>query len=407
MGANVELGVKFTADVSGFVSGVRFYKSAANTGTHTGTLWSAAGAPLATATFSGESTSGWQEATFSSPVAVTAGTTYVASYHTTTGHYAATGQGFASAFDNAPLHAPGNAAAGGNGVFAYGASSFPNQTYNSTNYWVDVTFTTSGSAPTAPGAPTGVSASAGDTSATVSWVAPVDGGSPITSYTVTPFVGSVAQTPTTVTGAPPATSTVVTGLTNGTTYTFTVTAANAVGAGTASAASNPVTPSASGPGCPCTLFGSTVPGVPDSGDTGANLELGVKFTADVSGFVSGVRFYKSASNTGVHSGSLWAADGSLLATATFAGESASGWQQVTFSSPVAVTAGTTYVASYHTTTGHYAATPQGFAAAFDNAPLHAPASGASGGNGVFAYGAGSFPNQSYNDTNYWVDVTLS
>ncbi len=63
----------------------------------------------------------------------------------------------------------------------------------------------------------------------MSWTAPSNGGSPITSYTVTPFIGATAQTPTTVTGNPPATSTTVTGLTNGTAYTFTVSATNAVG----------------------------------------------------------------------------------------------------------------------------------------------------------------------------------
>ena len=55
---------------------------------------------------------------------------------------------------------------------------------------------------------------------------------------------------------------------------------------------------------PYTLFGSTVPAVPDSGDAGANVELGVKFTSDVSGFVTGVRFYKAATNTGTHTGSV-------------------------------------------------------------------------------------------------------
>ena len=106
-------------------------------------------------------------------------------------------------------------------------------------------------APTAPGAPAGVTATAGNGSATVTWTAPANGGSPITSYTVTPFIGSTAQTPVTVTGSPPATSTTVTGLTNGTAYTFTLTATNAVGTGAASAASNAVTPAA-----------PTVPGAP-------------------------------------------------------------------------------------------------------------------------------------------------
>ena len=98
-------------------------------------------------------------------------------------------------------------------------------------------------APTAPGAPTGVSASAGNGSASVTWTAPSDGGSPITSYTVTPYVAGVPQQATTVTGNPPATSATVTGLTNGTSYTFTVSATNAVGTGQASAPSNAVTPS--------------------------------------------------------------------------------------------------------------------------------------------------------------------
>ena len=99
--------------------------------------------------------------------------------------------------------------------------------------------------PTVPGVPTGVTATAGDGSAAVTWSAPPDGGSPITSYTVTPYVGSTAQPTTVVSGAPPATSASVTGLTNGTTYTFTVTATNAVGTGMASLPSNAVTPTVS------------------------------------------------------------------------------------------------------------------------------------------------------------------
>ncbi len=119
--------------------------------------------------------SGWQELDFSSPVAVTAGTTYVASYFTSTGHPADTAQGLASAVTNGPL----TALAGG-GVYAYGASNtFPTSTFNNNNYWVDVVYSpTSGT--TAPGAPTGVSATAGNGSATVSWTAPNNGGSAIT-----------------------------------------------------------------------------------------------------------------------------------------------------------------------------------------------------------------------------------
>jgi predicted phage tail protein len=93
-----------------------------------------------------------------------------------------------------------------------------------------------------PAAPTNVAATAHASSAAVSWTAPADGGSPLTSYTVTPFIGTAAQTPTTVTGSPPATSVTVSGLSAGTTYTFKVSATNAVGTGPQSAASNAVTP---------------------------------------------------------------------------------------------------------------------------------------------------------------------
>ena len=106
-----------------------------------------------------------------------------------------------------------------------------------------------------------------------------------------------------------------------------------------------------------------------------------------------MRFYKSAANTGTHTGSLWTASGQLLATATFIGESGSGWQQVNFSSPVAITAGTTYVAGYHTTSGHYASTGSYFSSAFTNGPLHVPANGS-----LYLYGTDRFPTSTTRGT---------
>ena len=86
-----------------------------------------------------------------------------------------------------------------------------------------------------------MTAVAGGLQATVSWTAPAsDGGSPITSYVVTPYIGTTAQTSTTVPA--PETSTTVTGLSSGTSYTFKVAAVNVIGPGPQSAASNSVTP---------------------------------------------------------------------------------------------------------------------------------------------------------------------
>ena len=147
----VELGVKFRSDIAGFITGIRFYKTSGNTGTHTGNLWSTTGTNLGMVTFSGESTTGWQEATFSSPISILANTTYVASYHTTSGNYAL-GTSFASAgVDNPPLHALREGVDGSNGVYHYGNGGvYPTTTFGSSNYLVDVVFVTSVGPDTAP-----------------------------------------------------------------------------------------------------------------------------------------------------------------------------------------------------------------------------------------------------------------
>jgi hypothetical protein len=158
--------------------------------------------------------------------------------------------------------------------------------------------------------------------------------------------------------------------------------------------------------CLCNGYGpSAAPSTPDSGDP-SPVELGVKFHADYDGYVTGIRFYKSATNTGTHVGNLWSSTGTLLASAMFAGEASSGWQQVNFSNPVAISANTTYVASYYAPAGHYAATTGYFATSgLDAPPLHFLRNGADGPNGVYAYDSqSSFPASSFISTNYWVDV---
>jgi hypothetical protein len=159
--------------------------------------------------------------------------------------------------------------------------------------------------------------------------------------------------------------------------------------------------------CPCSIWSPSATPARMEADTHA-VELGVKFRADVDGNITGVRFYKYAQNTGTHSGSIWTTSGTQLATVTFTNESASGWQQADFAQPVAITANTIYVVSYHTNTGYYGVTEPGLTTAVDNAPLHALSDVTAGGNGVYVYGAGgAFPNQTYDATNYWVDVVFT
>lgn len=594
----VELGVKFRSDITGYITGIRFYKASTNTGTHIGNLWDNTGKLLATATFANETVSGWQVVKFSAPVAITANTVYVASYHTNTGHYSDNQNYFSGkGMDSPPLHALADGVAGYSGVYAYGSTSnFPTQGWNSSNYWVDVTFTSNQptdstiptvaiSSPSASASVSGnvtVSATAGDnvgvarveffangslkatdasapysfiwntallsngsyiitakaydaagnvgqssavtvtvnnpvadiTAPTVAIISPLnnaifsgsvaavqvsatdsvgvskvefyvnsilkatDTASPYTftwntatltngSYTLTAqaydAAGNVGQSSSTVTVNNPVaditaptvsisspvnnasvsgtavisaaasdnaavtkvefyingvlnssdtaspynfswnTANVVNGV-----YSLTAKAYDAAGnTSTSSAVTLTVSNAVATPATSSIWSAATIPTVMDSGPDSA-VELGVKFKSDVKGYITGIRFYKAAANTGTHIANLWTSAGKRLATATFTNETASGWQQVNFATPIAIAANTVYVASYHTNVGHYSADQKYFASkGVDSVPLHAPANLTTSPNGVFAYGSASaFPKQGWNSSNYWVDVVF-
>jgi hypothetical protein len=157
---------------------------------------------------------------------------------------------------------------------------------------------------------------------------------------------------------------------------------------------------------PVSLWGSdATPAVITVPDTAA-VELGIRFYADVAGKVLGIRFYKGPSNVAPHRVNLWTGGGSRLRTSISADETARGWQYIRFPKPVPIAAKQTYVASY-LSPGYYSADSGYFNRGVSNGVLHAPASGAGGGNGVYRYGvAGSFPNQTWNASNYWVDVVF-
>ncbi len=395
----VNLGVKFIASGNGTITGIKYYKGANDTGTHTGTLWSSTGTALATTTFANETTSGWQYATFSSPVAITAGTTYVASFHSN-GHYTSTSGYFSTSYSNGPLTAP----ASGNGVYAYGnANLFPTSTYGATNYWVDVTFSPAGAAPNQ----SPIANNDSGYSLTQNAVLSISAASLLANDTdpdgdalsITGVSGGVHGTAAFNASTNTVTFTPDTGYTGAAAFDYTISDGRG-GTSTASAALAVNPPSAT----TYSLFSaSSTPALVSVNDP-SPVELGVKFQASSNGDITGIRFYKGAANIGTHVADLWSTTGTLLATATFTNETASGWQQVNFSNPVSITAGTTYIASYHTS-GNYAADPNFFANSLTNGPLTAPSSSSSGGNGVYAYGSNSlFPSNTYNSTSYGVDV---
>ncbi|MBN2389862.1 MAG: DUF4082 domain-containing protein [Anaerolineae bacterium] len=149
------------------------------------------------------------------------------------------------------------------------------------------------------------------------------------------------------------------------------------------------------------------PTVGDDSEDGSAANLGVKFRSSQDGYITGLRFYKHELNTGTHVGILWTDTGIELDRVTFTNETDYGWQEATFAAPIPIYADTLYVASYYAPTGHYASTPGYFTADYENPPLTAPASDSVGGNGVYAYGATAFPNQTSDQANYWVDVVFA
>jgi hypothetical protein len=331
----------------------------------------------------------------------------VVSYHAPNGHYSADGGYFNSTYSTGPLTAPSSNSLGGNGVYAYLTTpgTFPTASFGATNYWVTPVYEVPPDiSPPVLAATTpadGASSVAVDATISATFNEPVqaatvsftlrDGGGAVVAGSV--VFDAAADTVTFTPSAP---------LSIDTSYTAEVSATDLVG----NATSTPITFSfatALADGSVGALWDdSVVPGTVDSGDPN-QIEVGVKFFADEDLDITGVRFYKSAANTGTHVGSLWDASGSLLAQVTFSGESTAGWQQATFSAPVRITANTTYVVSYHAPNGHYSYEKNYLRNPYVNGPLTAPATSTAGGNGVYTYDAAPvFPTSSGKGANYWV-----
>jgi hypothetical protein len=348
-------------------------------------------------TFANETATGWQSATLAQPLEVTAGTTYVVSYFAPQGHYAHTSGFFNSPLTRGDLTAP----ATNNGRYGYSSTGgFPAYTYGAANYFVDVLFERAAPSLTVesrtPQSGAGQVSVTAKPSLTVS--APLATGWSMTlTRGSTPVAGTAAlsgdgRTVTFTPAAPLAADTGYTVAVSGLTSTEGASLATQTWSFTTGYDDAGTT----------SLFTDVTPATAAADDT-SPIELGTRFTPSQDGTVTAVRFYKGAGNTGTHVGSLWTAGGSRLGQVTFSDETATGWQTATFATPIAVTAGTTYVVSYYAPVGRYAAAPGYFATPRTVGPLTAP----SGSNGVYRYGAGGgFPAGSYNSTNYFVDVVF-
>jgi len=161
--------------------------------------------------------------------------------------------------------------------------------------------------------------------------------------------------------------------------------------------------------CPCRLFDETYQptmtdlatsnGRPGSGWT---LEMGFKLRVTQAADLTAIRYYRSPGETGSHTGRVWNAQGQLVASVAFTGETGSGWQQQALAAPVPLAPGQTYVVSVGMN-DRFVMTIGRFNSSITAGPLFSVADGA---NGVFADAAGSFPVNSWGGSDYGVDAVV-
>jgi VCBS repeat-containing protein len=443
----VELGMKFAVDRAGAITELQYWRAegdAGDTDIREGRLWGPDGQLLGTATFtSAPNASGWQTATLLAPVAILPNVQYVVSYRTND-NYVAT-NGFFSAVnevafdgrdDNAfsdffsVIRAPQDALGAGNGVFRYGSDTgtMPTQTFRSSNYWVDVTFdpaeTEGNTAPTITSADAfGVV----ENSIIVGTVVAVDpdgnalryaiaGGADAAKFAINASTGSLTFTVAPDFEAP----TDLGGTAGDNVYVVVVSASDNLAAPTLQTILVSVTDAAEAVGGTSLFAGAAPAGASSDAN---DYELGLAFTANQSGFVTQLQYFRTLADAGdidTRTLTLWSADGTSLASVSVtSAQGAVGWQAGTLAVPVALTAGGNYIVSYgynfDGVADAYAFTANTFVAPITSAggALTARSSGQPSGlstggigNGLFNETLGLIPQLSFNASNYWVDVTF-
>jgi hypothetical protein len=452
-GTPVELGMTFSVSEAGRITELKYYRDAGDAGDtdqREGHLWSADGTLLETVTFnSAPGQDGWQVAALSTPLAVAPGQQYIVSYKTNNNYLSANGffnpanevafdglnnDAFSDPFDK--IRAPQSDAVNLNGVYKYStALAFPDETYQGSNYWVDVTLDTNDVGPntppeiasgdfTVPENQTAVGTVTATDAENNAIVYAIAGGDDAAQFNINATSGALSFI-----GAPDFEAPADTNTDN--VYELTVSASDNIAPPVTKAIGVTVTDVEPEPPINTSLFNPSDPVTAGVFNDNSTVELGMKFRVDRDGDITGLKYYRDptdAGDTDTREGRLWrVSDNALLGTVTFnSGSGQSGWQEATLSTPVAIDAATDYIVSYRTE-NNYVATSSFFAPANevtfdgldDNAftdpsgAISAPEStvvsgGGVGGNGVYQYGTALvMPNQTYNANNYWVDVSFA
>jgi hypothetical protein len=163
--------------------------------------------------------------------------------------------------------------------------------------------------------------------------------------------------------------------------------------------------------CPCQLFNTPITPANTNlstanGRSGAgpySLEMGVKVQVTEPARIEAIRYYRDANETGSHTGRVWTANGTLLTSTTFTSESASGWQEQALAAPLELTPGQVYMVSVGINSRFVMTGGSALGGGITSGPL---ASVVDGRNGAYSDAAGVFPNQSWFNSNYFIDAVV-
>ncbi|WPY95393.1 DUF4082 domain-containing protein [Limimaricola variabilis] len=414
-----ELGTRFTARSAAEVTSLRYWRGAADasdTDVRVLNLWDANGNRLASATVtSAPDQIGWQVAALDTPVQIAAGARFTVSYGTTQ-NYAMSQNYFAT-----PQTGPdGLMTSAGSGVFsAGGTGAFPTQTYFNSNYWVDASLRATGTTNAAPSFTmpgTAFSSPENQTRVTTitardpdgdSFIFSIAGGDDAAAFRIDQASGALSFRTAPDYEQPGDAN-------RDNVYNLVLAVSDGIKPATQKAitvAVSDVEPETAT--TQWSLFGSADrPALIKTSDP-TDYELGVKFRAEAAGSVTALRYWRGAedaSDTDIRTLNLWGGDGVKLASKTVTSAPGEvGWQVAVLDTAINIDPTRTYVASYGTTQNY--AFSSGFFASEWVGPgghLSAPSGPASNGNGVFSAGStGFFPEQTYQSSNYWVDVIMA
>ena len=386
-GVSYELGLKFTTAKAGQIESIRYWKASSETGAHVGRIWSSTGQQLASVAFTNETASGWQEQALATPISISANTTYTVSVNTN-GFFAATTNNLTNPITNGNITALANGGVYGN------LNASPVQSINGSNYFRDIVFTPAAGSNTLGTVNLSGSATQGSVlSATVSDTDGLAGSTIAYQWQQSSNNGTTWSA---IAGATAQNLTLTNSLVNS---QVRVNATYTDALGTSENIFSPATAAITGSSTILeSLFAPTVTPPVTNVTDGVPYELGVKLTSAKAGQIQSIRYWKAPSETGTHVGKIWSSTGTLLASVTFSGETASGWQQQDLATPLNITANTVYTVAVNS--NFFALASNGLATAITNGDITALA-----GGGVYG-SAGAVPSQSLN-SNYFRDIVFT